>query len=718
MNPLSIAALRPSAAIFAQPSLRRSAETPLRPGSRPGRDGRLVVATACFLAGGCVSLMAQPAPMNTLAQELQPILARHIVGPQVTMSEVQDYLEPRIPTLPTLSSAKEWTRYSDRLRRDVLEQVVFRGEAARWAKAPLRIEWFDTIPGGPGYHIRKLRYEAVPGLWIPALLYEPDTLAGKVPVSLAVNGHDPIGKAAIYKQLRCINQAKRGIIVLNVEWFGMGQLNGTNYAHTRMNQLDLCGTSGLSPFYLAMKRGLDLLLAQPHADRERVAVSGLSGGGWQTIFISALDPRVKLSNPVAGYSGFLTRVRHLKDLGDPEQTPCDLATVADYTHLTAMRAPRPTLLTYNSKDQCCFESCYALQPLLDAAFPVFKLFGREDRLRSHINDDPGTHNYELDNRQAFYRMLGDFFFSGNASFNAREIPSEAEVKTAEQLLVELPKNNADFNSLALALSKDLAYATKVPTGGAALRKWQQKQRAKLRELVKAKDYTVTQATPVLRETKAGLQITDWRLRLGNDWTLPATELVRGQSKGTTVLIADGGRRSATDHVERLLAAGQRVVATDPFYFGEGKPAERDYLWALMLATIGDRALGLQAGELGALARWLNTEHPGEPVTICAVGPRASTVALVAAGLEEQAIGRLELHESFRSLKEVLTQNCKFEQMPELFCFGLLKAFDIEQLRALVAPRPVVAGEAATADHGASGGSGLFAENSSSPAAAR
>jgi hypothetical protein len=151
-------------------------------------------------------------------------------------------------------------------------------------------------------------------------------------------------------------------------------------------------------------------------------------------------------------------------------------------------------------------------------------------------------------------------------------------------------------------------------------------------------------------------------------------------------------------VERLLAAGQRVVATDPFYFGEGKPAERDYLWALMLATIGDRALGLQAGEVGALARWLNAQHPGEAVTLCAVGPRASVVALVAAGLEEPAIGRLELHESFHSLKEVLTQNRKFEEMPELFCFGLLQAFDIEQLRALVAPRPVMAGKAAIADH--------------------
>ncbi len=49
-------------------------------------------------------------------------------------------------------------------------------------------QWFETIDAGPGYHIRKVRYEAVPGMWIPALLYEPDDLSGKVPVVLNVNG--------------------------------------------------------------------------------------------------------------------------------------------------------------------------------------------------------------------------------------------------------------------------------------------------------------------------------------------------------------------------------------------------------------------------------------------------------------------------------------------------------------------------------------------------
>src|SRR5262249_46139445 len=233
---------------------------------------------------------------------------------------------------------------------------------------------------------------------------------------------------------------------------------------------------GLAPFYLDMSRGLDVLLAHENADPERVAVTGLSGGGWQTIFFSSLDTRVKLCNPVAGYSSFFTRVRHFKDLGDSEQTPNDLAAVADYSHLTAMMAPRAALLTFNSKDDCCFESGYALPPLMEAAGPVFKLYGKEKLLRSHVNDDPGTHNYEKDNRQAFYRMVGDVFYPDDRSFSADEIATDGEVKTKDELGVELPKENADFHTLAVDLAKKLPANADLPAAKDAARKWQEAHR--------------------------------------------------------------------------------------------------------------------------------------------------------------------------------------------------------------------------------------------------
>jgi hypothetical protein len=602
------------------------------------------------------------------------------------MAEVQVFTEARVPRMPAVKSAAEWQKIADRLRRDMFERVIFRGEAAAWRDAKTKVEWLDTIEGGPGYKLRKLHFEALPGMWIPALLYLPDNLSGKIPVMLAVNGHDPNGKAAPYKQVRCINLAKRGMISLNVEWFGMGQLRTPGFTHARMNQLDLCGTSGIAPFYLAMKRGLDVLLSLENADASRVAVSGLSGGGWQTIFISSLDTRVTLANPVAGYSSFRTRARHLSDLGDSEQTPCDMATVADYTHLTAMRAPRPTLLTNNAKDPCCFAAPHALPPLLDAAQPIFTLYGQTSALRSHINYVPGTHNYEKDNREAFYGMIGDFFV-GDPKFDAVDIPSEAEVKTNTVLNIELPTDNADFHTLALALSRNLPRHPEIPAAKGALARWQQTGRAKLREVVNAKDYAVV-AERAGGEEKDGVKATFWKLKLGGTWTVPAVELTRGAAKQTVILTSDEGRKGAAAEVEKLLAAGKRVLAVDPFYFGESKIAARDYLFALLVAGVGERPLGLQASQLAAIARWSQRELKSGPVTLVSCGPRSSLFSLVAAALEEKAVAGAELQGALGSLKEVIEKDWTVDKQPEMFCFGLLEAFDVPQLTALVAPRKV------------------------------
>lgn len=636
---------------------------------------------------------------------IKAALERPILTPQQTLAETQKFCTERVVKFSGAKSADEWSQQADAIRKETLERSVYRGEAARWRDAKLGVEWLETIPGGPGYSMRKLRYEALPGLWIPALLYLPDKIQGKAPVFLNVNGHDPVGKAVDYKQMRCINQAKRGIIALNPEWFNMGQFRSEGFAHGRMNQLDLCGTSGLAPFYLAMKRGLDVLLSLPEADPTRVGVAGLSGGGWQTIVISALDTRVTLSNPVAGYSGFVTRNSNFSDLGDSEQTPVDLATTADYLHLTALMAPRATLLTYNLNDNCCFKADHALPPLLEAARPVFRLYGKDDSLRYHINAEPGDHNFQKENREALYQMIGRHFFPGDKSYDANEIPSADEIKTPEQMQVAVPASNADFHTLAADLAKSLPRDPTLPTASPdAAKTWQAQRRKKLAEIVKCPTGQV-EAETAGTEDEEGIATTRYRLKLDGLWTVPAVELVRkaaAPKPGVALLLADGGRAASAARVEKLLADGRRVVAIDPFYFGETKLGPRDYLFALLISTVGERPLGVQAGQVAAIARWLSSQPSSGPVTLIAEGPRTSVVALVAAALEEKAIASVELHESLASLKEVIQQNRSVEQSPELFCFGLLEWFDIKQLAALVAPRHIdaheTAGRLSAADH--------------------
>jgi dienelactone hydrolase len=650
----------------------------------------VVVLVAVQLAGLAVARGEKSAGQSGMG--VAEALRQPVIDPALPRVEVSAFTRARVPAFEPPITGREWERAAASIRRKMFERVLFRGEAAAWRVAETNVEWLETIRGGPGYSIRKLRYEVLPGLSVPALLYLPNRLQGRVPVVLNPNGHDKQGKAAPRKQIRCINQAKRGMIALNPEWFGMGQLCGENYQHWRMNQLDLCGTSGLAPFYLALARGLDLLLSLEHADPKRVAVVGLSGGGWQTILISALDRRVTLANPVAGYGSFLSRIERPADLGDSEQVPSDMATVADYCHLTAMRAPRPTLLTYNARDECCFLPNETLPPLLRAALPTFSLLGGRANLRTHVNYIPGTHNFELDNRLELYRMFGEHFFRGEASFPYHELPSENEIRTAAELDIPLPADNADFNSLARDLASRLPRRGELPGSEGAVLAWQASRRPLLAKIVRAERREVAAAC-LGKQPCDGNTAAFWRLSIGGAWTVPAVVLSGEAPKSTVLLIADEGRHAVAPAAEAWLRAGFRVVAIDPFGFGESTAAERPHLFALLVAAVGERPLGVRVGQIEAVAGWAAERFGTGPVRIDAHGPRASLSALVAAALGDDAIGRLHLHGALFSLKQVIERNWTARSAPDLFCFGLLAEFDVLQLVALSAPRRVTFEEA-------------------------
>jgi hypothetical protein len=127
--------------------------------------------------------------------DLKEILSEPIIGPKQAMSEVQDYCEARIPSMPQVKTKEEWEGIARKMRADALDKVVFRGEAAKWRDYHGKPQWMGNIAGGEGYTIRKVRYEAVPGMWIPAVLYVPDKIDGKAPAVLNVTGHDGKGKA-------------------------------------------------------------------------------------------------------------------------------------------------------------------------------------------------------------------------------------------------------------------------------------------------------------------------------------------------------------------------------------------------------------------------------------------------------------------------------------------------------------------------------------------
>ncbi|MDA0745581.1 MAG: acetylxylan esterase, partial [bacterium] len=341
--------------------------------------------------------------MPLTVDQITRVLSRKLLGKKHT-GIMMDYYREKLPQIEYPKTSSEWDRRTEKIRKDLLAKVFLRGHEKGILDAPPKVEWRGVIETGKGYRIRKLRYEGYPGMWIPALLYEPVGIRGKVPAVLNVNGHHRGGKAMPYKQARCINLAKRGMLALNTEFVGMGELQGSAF-HMQQGHVDLCGVAGVGVMYLAMKRGLDVLLAHKQADLERVAMTGLSGGGWQTAVLSAIDERIGAILPVSGHSPIWHRATvRWEDHGDLEQTPVDLCTVADYDTLTAMFAPRPSLLIHSVNDGI-FRPEFMRPAIYRPAKKVYKFLGVEDRIGFYANEDPGTHNYDKDIREQLYGFL-------------------------------------------------------------------------------------------------------------------------------------------------------------------------------------------------------------------------------------------------------------------------------------------------------------------------
>ena len=154
-----------------------------------------------------------------------------------------------------------------------------------------------------------------------------------------------------------------------------------------------------------------------------------------------------------------------------------------------------------------------------------------------------------------------------------------------------------------------------------------------------------------------------------------------------MVLGDAGRVALSPQIRSLLESDTRVLAIDPFYFGESKIKSRDFLFGLLVSAVGERPLGIQASQVSAISSWIAQRHP-QPVKLLATGPRTSVIVLVAAALSPTNIASVDVRGAHGSLKEIIAAGMGANQTPELFCFGLLEEFDVLQITALSAPRPV------------------------------
>ena len=612
-------------------------------------------------------------------------LARRVQVHQTVAYQLQEYLFQSIPKLPAPASAQAWTQEEARLRKQVLDEVAFHGWPQAWVNSPPKFEDLGEVPGGNGYRMRKLRFEIVPGFDSTAILYEPLNVHGKVPAILNVNGHDPLGKAAEYKQKRCINFAKRGIYALSLEWIGYGELHVPEDAHEFGAHLDLVGSNVLGVFYLAMRRGLDYLATLPQVDPSRLGVTGLSGGGWQTITLSSLDPRVSVMVEVAGFGPLQTIITHPVDTDCDEQDPPDLLRGRDYTYLVALRAPRPTMLIHDAEDTCCFRADLVKPYNYEDIKPFFKLFGKPDNLAWYENRDPGTHNYYRDNREHAYRFLTQHL---NLPVAEHEIPSGAEIKTYQQLEVGLPKGNLTL----LGLAKQFAggfHREPIPSEASARTTWASAERHKLASVIRYKPVEVKDAWRMWNTKHLLVQSLTYRFEFTNGLTAAGTWLkaiATPLDAPATLVLNDQGRKAAGAVVSDRINRGEQVLALDPIFIGESMPLVPDSTpYALLVSTTGGRPLGLEVEQLLAATKWLEQQSGHAKVRLETTGIRSEVIGLAAAALDPSAFSEVVSHDAMKSLGYLLDAPVPFRSAPDLFCLDLYKDFDLDRFAALAAP---------------------------------
>jgi len=637
---------------------------------------RLVALLLCCSPVACVGQI-EP-------KQLDGILGEELVSPRVSEYQLRHYLVNLVAQPPAATTADQWSEEAKQLRDHWLNEVVYHGWPREVIEAPLPFEELGVIETGKGYWIRKLRYEIVPGFFSAALLYEPENAQRGSPAILNVNGHvGAPGKTVEFKQKRCIQFAKHGILALNLEWLSFGELSQGGNEHWYGAHLDLVGAHELGLFYLAMRRGLDYLYQHPLVDRERIGMTGLSGGGWQTIMLSALDPRIKVTAPVAGFSSIATRVeaKRYGDLGDIEQSPTDFFVRSDYTHLVGLCAPRPTLLIYNAQDDCCFRAALVKPLVFDAMRPLFALYGAGEALQWHENLDPGTHNYEKDNRLAAYRFFASQF---HLPPFAEEGNLDAEVKSYNELTVGLPTNNLTILGLAQKLGREIT-RTSVPTNRAERARWADAERVRLGQVIRCKSPAFAALWPVACAKSGGVESISYVFEYGNGLSANGV-LTRAMgcpdNAPVTIILNDRGKKESAAPVAARVAKGDQVLALDLAFFGN---AWRDVPvpeYVQIIHGLGERPLGIMVGQLLDIASWMHDRAGGARIRVESAGLRHQVVVLAAANLEPGLFSEITIRDGVKSLSSLLERPVQFSQAPELFCLDFFKYFDLNRLQAM------------------------------------
>jgi len=315
--------------------------------------------------------------------------------------------------------AKELDAYikfmaADKTRLNELFKPNFSSPRAYEASAAkLRKRFAESIgyppPGGPGSEqasfikigddelgvYYRVQIPVLPGVHAEGIYIVPKGVKGRVPLVISMHGGGGSPEVALFHGGANYHDMVRGAVKRGYAVFAPQHLfSAPGYPADIRNRTDerlrLVGTSLTAVEIVKITRSLDLLLKRPEVDPKRVAMVGLSYGGYYALVVPALEPRIKVV-----VSSCYFGVQEFRYEQDELAVPSDFRFPDRFSlfrdsEIAALICPRPLLIQAGKNDDAAHrEMGVRLAPAVAA---YYDRLGRGDAFRFLVFE--GGHEFD------------------------------------------------------------------------------------------------------------------------------------------------------------------------------------------------------------------------------------------------------------------------------------------------------------------------------------
>lgn len=551
-----------------------------------------------------------------------------------------------------------------------------------------------------GYRVEKIVFESQPRHFVTALLFLPQQARFRppfpgvlVPCGHALNakGYDAYqsmgallalnGMAALV--VDPVDQGERG------QYLGAGgwpKLWGTQaHFHLGIGSTLLGRNTARFEIWDNM-RAIDYLESRPELDRQRIGVTGNSGGGTQTSYIMALDDRIKAAAPSCYLCGFAALLKTIGPQDAEQNIFGQIAFGMDHADYLMMRAPTPILICAATKD------FFDIRGTWDIFRSAKRLYGRMDFAeRIGILENDAPHNYNTLQREAVVRWMSRWLLHRDQPIAEPPLRllTDKEVQcTPDGQVMLLPGARSAYD-LNEDYERQLAprRAESWKTGNRTEMLAAVRQLAGIRKLEALPKPRIDQLGTIQR---SGYHIEQRLLRPEEGIVLPALVFLPEKPKpGRIVLYVheDGKAADASPRgpIEQLVQDGAVVLAVDLRGTGQTRPAGGSWKDAFMGYLLGRSYVGIEAEDVLTCARYAKESSNGDVgVELIAVG-HVGISALHAACVESNLFQRVKLVRTLESWSGVVRGRLTQVQQGHTV-HGALLTYDLPDLAATLGPK--------------------------------